>query len=369
MQAINFLIMSVSGNEKKVLRKISEIKKFYCDFEINICVAFNGKFEINEESLDIKFIEFEDASFYQKPFLSQKLLIEEAPVIFIPDDDGFFYLKNDIKNFIEFKSDYAALNYCMINRLKNEGGQTIFHIFNGWIHHKYASKVENPHQRVADFVDQGVATVWGLYSFSHFSKVTKFWFDAANYLSNKNINLEQILEDCGNIINLYSKFTYCPDSWCVRMLDRKSTNKATWVSGAKCFNYLFEKDKNRLTKLINNLANISEVLTSKKETAQSTLETLKRHVQGYISANSRIWRNNFEIYFIPYSNIDSAKNYTKSGIVFTSNTSKDECKILIEGNILGAKSIPLDHSWFSSESLQNALKLYGEDQIFKHEWE
>jgi len=184
---------------------------------------------------------------------------------------------------------------------------------------------------------------------------------ASKLLSKDEIDLTQIIEDCGNIINLASKMYFASQSWCLRMVDRKSTKQKTWISSAEVFRIIsidFTETKNELIKSLRKIINDTSGL---QYTDENINNLLKRHVDGYISANSRIWRDGLCIYYLP-NNL----NKNTSQRVMINKLDEDDVKILILGDLMSGSDIALKHSWVNQAGFKNLFKLTGPEAILNH---
>lgn len=310
----------------------------------------------------LKIIQLDFDSPWSKASESIKYLNNNL-ILLTPDDDYFLYEQIDIVNFNNGGFDYSCLNYAMVKK-SNLIVDNIhaYELFNGWIHHKLAANNLDINLRIEEFVDQGVATFWGLYSYEHFVSTMTFAAYASNLFSKINYNFVQIIEDCLNIINLASKLYCSSNSWCLRMLDRKSTKKTGWLSSAEIFKIIslnFNESKNEL---ITSMKNIVNDMTSLNYSNENINYLLSRHVDGYIAANSRIWRCGLIIYYIP-TNLN--KNSARRVML---NNDNDDIRIFIFGDLLSDLDVALKYSWVNQSGFRNLFNLIGPEAILKHDF-
>ena len=362
---ISVVMFSRAGNEDKASRMTQFIIEAYHSVN-QIILVVDNEFDVRKiEKYDfLSFIQSNFDSPWSKAKATIDVLIKNNLILLTPDDDYFLYVQEDLLNFSEGGFDYACINYAMVKKsiitLDNE---PVYELFNAWKHHLIAANIPDVKLRIDDFVDQGVATFWGLYSYKHFKSSMNFASYASMLLSRNNIDLTQIIEDCENIINLASKMYCASQSWCLRMLDRKSTNHKTWLSSAVVFQKIsidFTETKYELTKSLRNIINDISGLHYSDEHINDMLE---RHVNGYISANSRIWRDGLCIFYLP-----NVLNKNSIQRVMINKLDKDDVKIFIVGDLLFGSDIALKYSWVNKTGFKQLFNLTGPQAILNHKF-
>jgi len=359
---ISIVIYSRSGNENKTERMLRYLDKAYTRVD-QIILIVDKDFTVDKliyKADNLSIISSDFISPWAKAEAALSILNQLNTIILIPDDDYFYYTEKDIENFISTNSDYACINYAMVKKNPlNFNKKPIYEIFNGWRHHIIAANITDSVIRVEDFKDQGVNTFWGMYNYEHFKNTMQFASKASKILIVDKIDLTQIIEDCINLINLNSRMFASTDSWCLRMLDRKSTTNKTYILSNKVFEIL-TKDFTEVKKTL--IKFLSDAFGNNPNNSFEYLEKiLKEHTVGYISANSRVWRDGPIVYYCPN---DSKLNYTKR--LMLNKSDKDEIKILVTGELNSSKDVALKYSWLNTPGFKKLYTNTGSKAIIDH---